>query len=114
MIPKPSRIKRKKDFEIIFKRGKSFKNSFFILKFLNNNLKESRFGFVVSQKVSKKAVVRNKVRRRMSEIIKAQMAKITPGIDLVLIALPGVNKKEFPEIKESLESALVKTKIKNV
>ena len=38
MLPKINRIKKKKDFEIIFKKGKSFKNNLFILKFIKNNL----------------------------------------------------------------------------
>ena len=71
MLSKINRIKKKKDFEIIFKKGKSFKNKLFILRFIKNNLNQNRFGFVVSQKVSKKAVVRNKVRRRLAEIIKS-------------------------------------------
>ena len=63
---------------------------------------------MVSLKVSKKAVVRNKIRRRLSEIIKAE-ENIKTGTDLVIIALPGIEKKEFTEIKESVGAVLVKT-----
>ena len=47
--------KKKKDFEKAFKNGKFFKENFLILKTTENNIKEDRFGFIVSQKVSKKA-----------------------------------------------------------
>ena len=63
---------------------------------------------MVSQKVSKRAVVRNKVRRRLSEAIKAEERNIKNGTDLVVIALSGIDKKEFSEIKESVSVALIK------
>ncbi|MGD0576461.1 MAG: ribonuclease P protein component [Candidatus Staskawiczbacteria bacterium] len=111
MLPKINRIKKKKDFEIIFKKGASFKNGLFVLRFVKNNSDKSRFGFIVSQKVSKKATVRNKIRRRLTEIIKAERKTIKAGTDLVLIAMPGAEKKDFSEIKESLSGLLLKAKI---
>lgn len=114
MLSKLNRIKKKKDFEIIFKKGKSFKNKLFILRFLKNNFNQSRFGFVVSQKVSKKAVIRNKIRRRLAEIIRENFKDIYSSennFDLVFISLPETEKKEFLEIKESVEDLLIKAKI---
>ena len=111
MLPKLNRIRKKKDFEIIFKNSKSFRNNLFIFKIMKNNLGLNRFGFVVSKKVTKKAVIRNKVRRRLSEIIKNKMGNIKTGTDLVIIALPGIEKKEFSEIKEAINNALIKTEL---
>ena len=111
MLPKINRIKKKKDFEIIFKNSKSLKNNLFIFKIMKNNLGLNRFGFVVSQKVSKKATIRNKTRRRLAEAVKGKVKKIKTGTDLVLIALPGIEKKEFSEIKETIGNALVKAKL---
>ncbi len=106
MLPKINRIKKKKDFEDIFKKGKSLKNGFLIFKVAGNGLGQSRFGFVVSQKVSKKAVVRNKIKRRMSGIIRLNLKNIKNGIDIVLVALPGIEKKEFSEIQNSINKLL--------
>lgn len=106
MLCKINRIKKKKDFEVIFKKGKSFKNSFLLFKTLPNNLKDTRFGFVVSNKVSKKAVVRNKIRRRMGEVIRLNLNDIKKGIDVVIVVLPGFEKKDFTETKEVLNKIL--------
>ena len=108
MLPQINRIKKKKDFEKIFKNSKSFKSSLFIFRISKNDLGLNRFGFVVSQKVSKKAVIRNKVRRRLAEIMRAQTGKIKNGTDLVIIALPIIGKKEFVEIRETTEKSLIK------
>jgi len=113
MLPKINRIKKKKDFEKIFKNSKSFKNNLFIFRIAKNDLDQNRFGFVVSQKVSKRAVIRNKVRRRLTESIKAEINNIKNNTDLVIIALHGIEKKEFSEIKESVREALIKAKLIN-
>ena len=78
---------------------------------MNNGLEQSRFGFVVSLKVSKKAVVRNKIKRRFAEIIKANKEKIRNGVDLVLIALPGTEKKDFSEVKNCVDEVFTKAKL---
>ena len=116
MVPKINRIKKKKDFELIFKNSSSFKNNLFILKVKENNLGLNRFGFVISSKVSKKAVIRNKIRRRLAEIIKSEIENIPLGTDLVFIALRGIEKKEFVDLKEAVKTTLSKIKLitKNV
>jgi len=108
MLPQRNRIKKKRDFEIIFKNSRSIKNSFLTFRIRKNNLGLDRFGFVVSLKVSKKATIRNKVRRRMAEAVKAEMknislrAKVKIGTDIVLIAMPGIEAKKLFEIKEAI------------
>ena len=114
MLPKINRIKKKKDFEAIFKKGVGFKNDTLILRVLKNDLGRERFGFIVSQKVSKKAVVRNKVRRRLVEIIKSELTNFQQNksiLDLVFISLSGIEKKEFAETKESVKNILRKAKL---
>lgn len=101
MLPKASRIKKKNDFDAVFQKGKSFKTSLLVLKIVKNGLKHNRFGFIVSKKVSKKAVVRNKIRRRLAKISSEAPKNKEMGSDFVFIALPGIEKKDFSEIKDS-------------
>lgn len=111
MLQKSSILKKKKDFDSVFKKGESFKSRSFILKITKNNLGKSRFGFIVSKKVSKKAVVRNKIKRRLRSIIKQNLKDIKKGMDVVLIILSGIEKKNFTELKEELITAFQKAKI---
>jgi len=111
MLPKLNRIKKKKDFETIFKNSKSFKTNLFIFRITENSLGLNRFGFVISHKISKKAVTRNKIRRRLTEIIKSETKNIKTGTDLVIITLPNIKNKDFPEIKEAIRNVLVKAKL---
>lgn len=115
MLPKINRIRKKKDFEVIFKKTQripqGLKNNLFILKTVKNNLGVNRFGFVVSKKISPKATIRNKVKRRLAEAVKSETKNIKIGTDLIIIALPGIEKKEFFEIKTALRDALIKAKL---
>jgi len=111
MLPKINRIKKKGDFDKIFKKGKSLKEGFLILKIAKNNFDESRFAFVISQKVSKKAVARNRIRRRLAQIIRSNFKNIKGGADIVLIVLPGAEKEDFLMLKKSLNNLLIKAKI---
>jgi ribonuclease P protein component len=114
MLKKINRLKRKKDFEEIFQNGKALRNSFLVLKLKKNTVKDSRFAFVVSQKVSKKAVERNKIRRRMSEIIKVEVKNIKTGTDFVFIVTPAAKGKDFSQFKDAVIGLLIKSKCLNV
>lgn len=93
---------KKKEFEVIFKKGKTKTGKLVFLKTLKNNLDDNRFGVVVSKKISKKAVVRNKIKRRLREIIR--QAHIKPGLDIIIITKPEIIDKNYQDIKNELEN----------
>jgi len=113
MLPKKNRIKKKKDFDRLFKKAKSIKTKNFVLRVLPNALNENRFGFIVSQKVAKKAVVRNKTRRILSQIAEKINKEIKTSTDIVVVALAGSGQKDFQEIWSDITTALGKLKIIN-
>jgi len=110
MLPKINRLKKKKDIERVFKSGKGFKEDFLILKIVKSGLKNSRFAFIVSRKVSKKATLRNKIRRRLSRLTGLKIKRIKKGMDLILMAVPGLEEKDFWEIEEIINKLLQKAK----
>ena len=111
MLPKNNRLTKKKDFEYVFKKGRSFKEDFLILKIVEKHLGQIRFGFVVSQKISKKASLRNKIKRRISESVRFKIGKFKKRLDGILIALPEIEKKDFWKIDEIIEKLFKKAKI---
>ena len=89
MLPAKNRLKKKRDFEYVFKQGRGLKEGFLSLKFAKNGLSETRFGFVVGQKVSHKAVVRNKVKRRLRDLAKAKLEDVKKGFDVAVVTGKG-------------------------
>jgi len=108
VLPKKHRLKKKKEFERVFKKGKSAKKDFLFIKFIKNSLDTTRFGFIVSRKISKKAVVRNKVKRRLREATREMLPEIKPGYDIVVVAQRGIEKLNFFQIKDNLKELLKK------
>jgi len=82
-----SLVRLKKEFDLLYKRGKTAKGSFFSLRFLENKHigDKTRFGIVISTKVSKKAVERNRKRRQLKEIIRLNQDKIKDGYIALII-----------------------------
>jgi len=100
MLPGINRLKKKKDFERVFKQGRGLKEAFLSLKSTKNGLSSTRFGFVVGQKVSHKAVVRNKVKRRLRELTKSELKNVKKGFDVVVVAGKGAEAADLQKTAE--------------
>jgi len=111
MLIKRNRLCKKKDFERVFKKGKGLKEDFLILKMAKNNLSQSRFGFIVGTKISKKAVLRNKLKRRLRELVRGKIEKIKKGFDIVFITQPGLENRDFWELEEILNKIFNRAKL---
>lgn len=110
-FPKKQRITRKIDFEKIFSQGKAVQNSFFFMYALKNQLGFNRFASIVSSKISSKAVVRNKIRRRVLEASRKILNKINSGFDIIISVRPKVKDQKFSELEDSLIDILKKANI---
>ncbi len=106
MLKKELRIRKQKDFDKIFSKGAYFSEKFLVLKTVENGLEVSRIGFIVSNKISKKAVERNRIKRLLREAIRLKWNKIKPGFDSVFIFRGKEVKKSFDEINVVVEKLL--------
>lgn len=64
-----------------------------------------RVGFVVSKRIGN-AVVRNRVTRRLREIVRPRFETLPPGSGIVLRALPGIDEQPFAELEADVVGAL--------
>ncbi|HHV94452.1 MAG TPA: ribonuclease P protein component [Firmicutes bacterium] len=79
------RLLSPRDFERLYSEGQVVKNELLVLHYLANELDVFRVGFSVSRKLGK-AVVRNRVKRRLREAVRSLADEIKPGHDLILSA----------------------------
>lgn len=114
MLKRENRLRKKKDFDAIFKQGDFKKTSFIFFITKKNNLEYSRFGIIVNKKVSKKAVIRNKIKRRIREIIRKKENEMTKGLDVIIMPYKEIKTKLFQEIEQEIEWGLNKLKIKKL
>ena len=71
----------------------------------------SRFSAVISKKIAKTAVERNKLRRRIYSGVGSLIAKLKPGFHVLLMAKPPLTKASLPNIALDLESLFVKSSL---
>jgi ribonuclease P protein component len=85
MIDAAHRFHGRGSLRFVYQHGKTVRCSLLALKYIRNQRRSTyRVAVVVSRKVHKSAVVRNRIRRRLYEIVRQQHAHITAPYDLVL------------------------------
>lgn len=107
-LPRQNRLRKKRDFDAVFKNRKVARGSFLFIKFRENNTRISRFGFVVSAKVAGKAVVRNRIRRVLSEAIRLNMNDTKQGYDIVVVI---IKREEADKLRDDLLKILRAAKL---
>lgn len=100
---------KRKDFERIFREGKKISSPEFTIYWQKNQKILSRWAIIVSQKLSKKAVIRNKLKRQLREILRKEGKEIK-GFDLIIIPRPLLLEKNFSDLQEILRENLKQIK----
>jgi len=90
MLAKKYRLSKTRDIEAVAKKGQKLFTPILMLKFLPNKLDYSRVAVIVSKKVSNKAVVRNRIRRVLNEIVRINFNQIKPGFDILILISPKI------------------------
>ena len=101
------RVRLSSDFRRIRREGKSWAHRLVVLCVLDNDLEYSRFGFAVSKGVGN-AVTRNRVRRRMREVVRLQRGSMEGGWDMVFIARPSIRRVTYAEIESAIEDLVAR------
>jgi ribonuclease P protein component len=117
-LPKPHRLRRRQDFQKVYQQGKSHSSANFTLKSLRHlptspveNLPATRFGIAVSQKVSKKAVTRNLLKRRIKAALRLLLPQIATGWSVVIGVRPSAQGCEYVEILRELKQLLTAAEV---
>lgn len=85
-----------------FTQASSFFTPFFTLLVQKNELTHNRYGFVVSKKVDKKAVIRNRIRRQVRSCIEKNFGSIKNGYDMLFLVKKNAANKETSALCEAL------------
>jgi ribonuclease P protein component len=94
-FPKSARLARASEFQRMRREAQSFHGKFFVLSVLRNlPTAEVRVGLITSRRVGG-AVVRNRVRRRLREIVRAARPQIPAGTWLTLVARQAAAQATF-------------------
>lgn len=111
MLHKKYRLCLEKDFERVFQKGRKIYSKFLGLRYKENQLECPRFAFLVSNKISKRAVDRNLLKRRLRVMAEKIVPKIQISYDVIVITMPGAQKLDFSGLTREFYDLLKKIRI---
>jgi ribonuclease P protein component len=111
MLAKYLRFHGHGSLKYLYKNAEAFRSHLFTIKVITNpRRKNSRFSVVVSKKVHKSAVGRNRIRRRLYERLRAESPHFNGVYDMAIIVTSGeLITLEAEELKSSLHELLVQS-----
>ncbi|MGQ9872205.1 ribonuclease P protein component [Leptodesmis sp.] len=120
-LPKAHRLKCRQDFSQVYQQGKRFKTAHLTLRVLRRSPSPSlasssqplptRIGFSISLKVDKRAVVRNRIRRRLQAIVRQLLPFMGGSWDLLVIVHPQATQCDYLQFLQELEQLLVDAEV---
>jgi len=92
------RIRKRKDFSHLYKKGRLTRGTYFNLIYLPNSLSYSRMAVVASKKIGN-AVQRNRVRRRVKELFRRNKELLTLPVDMIVVTKKGLQDASWENMK---------------
>jgi ribonuclease P protein component len=126
VLPQAYRLRHRFDFDAVYKGSRRVSTSRFLLRifspqngrrFLRRPLPEdwadrpTRFGVVISTKISKRANVRNKLRRRIHAVLIGLRPRLKTGLMVVITVKSEVLECDYAEILRELEQLLTEARL---
>ena len=94
-------IRSNRDFQRVYKNGKSLANRHLVMYVLKNNSDENRLGISVSKKVGN-SVIRHRITRLIRESYRLNINLFKGGYDIIVIARVSAKGKSYEEICSAL------------
>jgi ribonuclease P protein component len=102
------RLRKREDFNVVYRYGRSFANSQFVVYWRRRSQKGTfRMGVSASSKLGG-AVVRNRLRRMVKEIVRLNAGKLLEDTDLILIVRKPALSLPYKEMEGSILHVLRK------
>lgn len=101
MFSRENRLSRSRDIQRVMRRGVSFSTPLFLIRYARSREEKPRFSFIVSNKISKKAVIRNTIKRRLREVVRKKKDLFPAGTDYCFVArAPSVQADSQAFVRE--------------
>ena len=119
-LPKANRLKQRQDFDRVYQAGKRRRATGLHLVVLRTSLVVGssevlpiQVGISISKKVSKRAVVRNRIKRQLKAIVRQLLPRLESGLRMVILVRSEALTYEYGEFLQELEQLLVKAEVIN-
>lgn len=118
-LPKPYRLRQRRDFHKVYQSGLRRTGEYVILRALfdsasdkDTNPVPSCIGISISQKVDKKAVIRNRIKRQIRVAMRTLLPRIPPGWKMVIVVRPSCSPQcNYAKLLIELEQLLLQAEV---
>ncbi|MEY3297199.1 MAG: Ribonuclease protein component [Cyanobacteriota bacterium] len=125
MLPKFQRLRHSRDFSKVYRLGRKGVSPHFVVRVWDNPVEGhgenrqsalqrsevGRVGIVVSQKVSKRAVVRNRLKRQVRAIMAQLLPQLRPRLWVVINLRPTAEQCEYGDFLQELEQLFTQLEV---
>lgn len=108
-LPREWRLVRRPEFEAVYREGRRRSSANFLIFYRANGLARDRFGMSVKKALGN-AVARNRIRRRVREILRLHREEIAKGWDVVIHPSRRAGTLEFKKLEAELLALLPREK----
>ena len=101
-FPKRLRLRKRGEFERVFGRPRRSTDELFTVLARRNRLPYPRLGMAISRKHAPRAVVRNRVKRLVREVVRRNRERFPEGCDVVAIAKRGSPELGYEDVRSEI------------
>ncbi|MBF2074982.1 MAG: ribonuclease P protein component [Synechococcales cyanobacterium C42_A2020_086] len=123
-LPKEHRLKRRQEFNAVYQQGWRRSSPHLTLRGMRlaaasdaqaggTLLKPTQIGISISQRVSKQAVVRNRIKRQLRAILRQLLPYMAPGWRLIVVVKPGAAQCGYEQFLQELKQLLINAEVIN-
>lgn len=109
MLKKENRVSKRKEVEEMKGARSIYQSPIFGMLLVDKKDNQKKFLFVVSKRISKKAVDRNRIRRVLSEAVRLNLERVRSGVRIGFLVRRAILGMGLEEVKREVERGLVKT-----
>ncbi|MCD6516611.1 MAG: ribonuclease P protein component [Candidatus Aminicenantes bacterium] len=104
-ISPKERIRKKREFSLIYKKGNRYRGKYFIIIYLPNGGSQSRLAVVAGKKIGN-AVKRNKAKRWIKALYRRNKNLLEDSTDLIFIAKENIFKAPWKNLQKDYAKAI--------
>ncbi len=110
MLKKINRLKKRYQFNYVYRAGEHFSGKTVVLYATPSKTKSIKVGFAVTKKIGH-AVVRNKVRRRLREIVQKYLPNLKQNYNIIIVARENILDFSFSQIENDFVKLICKAEL---
>jgi ribonuclease P protein component len=105
-VKRAERLRKGREFDTAYTKGTVVSGPLLVVRVLPNGLEYSRWGFAVGKRLAKHATTRNRIKRRLRELVRT--LRVRPGYDVIVTARNGCSEASSDRLRVAISAVLAK------